>query len=47
MERNSKQSIMYESFGKKIKPMLNDKLIIDIDTERDLNLAKAVLKFRN
>lgn len=47
MERNSKQSIMYESFGKKIKPMLNDKLIIDIDTERDLNLATAVLKFRN
>ena len=46
MKRNSKQSIMYEALGKKIKPMLNDKLIIDIDTERDLKLAEAVLKFR-
>ena len=46
MERKSKQNIMYEAFGKKIKPMLNDKLIIDIDTERDLKLAEAVLKFR-
>ena len=46
MERKSKQNIMYEAFGKKIKPMLNDKLIIDIDTERDLKLAAAVLKFR-
>ena len=46
MKRNSKQSIMYEAFGKKIKPMLNDKLIIDIDMERDLKLAEAVLKFR-
>ncbi len=26
--------------------MLNDKLILDIDTERDLKLAEAVLKFR-
>ena len=46
MERKSKQNIMYEAFGKKIKPMLNDKLIIDIDTERDLKLAETVLKFR-
>jgi len=47
MKKKSKQNIMYEAFGKKIKPMLNDKLIIDIDTERDLKLAEAVLKFRN
>ena len=46
MKRNSKQNIMFEAFGKKIKPLLNDKLIIDIDTERDLKLAEAVLKFR-
>ena len=46
MKRKSEQSIMYEAFGKKIKPMLNDKLIIDIDTERDLKLAETVLKFR-
>jgi CMP-N-acetylneuraminic acid synthetase len=45
MKRKSEQSIMYEAFGKKIKPMLNDKLIIDIDTKRDLKVAEAVLKF--
>ena len=43
---NTKQNIMYEAFGKKIKPMLNDRLIIDIDTERDLELANAVFKSR-
>jgi len=42
---NSKENIMYEAFGKKIKPMLNDKLIIDVDTQRDLKLAEAILKF--
>ena len=46
MKINSKQNIMYEAFGKRIKPMLNDKLLIDIDTERDLKLAEAVLKFK-
>ncbi|ODS41276.1 MAG: hypothetical protein A7315_02060 [Candidatus Altiarchaeales archaeon WOR_SM1_79] len=46
MKTKSKQNIMYEAFGKKIKPILNDKLIIDIDTEKDLKLAEAVLKFR-
>ncbi len=46
MRKKSEHSIMYEAFGKKIKPMLNDKLILDIDTERDLKLAEAVLKFR-
>lgn len=43
MESNCKQTIMYQAFGKKIKPMLNDKLVIDIDTEKDLKLAGAVL----
>lgn len=47
MKRNFRQNIMYESFGKKIKPMLNDKLVVDIDTERDFMLVEAVLKFRN
>jgi len=46
MERKSKHNIMYNAFGKKIKPILNDKLIIDIDVERDLKLAESVLKFR-
>lgn len=45
METNSKENIMYEAFGKKIKPMLNNELIIDIDTKKDLILAEAVLKF--
>lgn len=43
MKRGSKQNKMYEAFGQKIKPLLNDKLIIDIDTEKDLKLAEAVL----
>ena len=43
MESNVKPDIMYQAFGKKIKPMLNDRLIVDIDTERDLELADAVL----
>lgn len=47
MERGSKTGIMYEALGKKIKPMLNDKLIIDIDTERDLKLAEIALRLRN
>lgn len=46
MKTNSKGNIMYEAFGKKIKPMLNNKLIIDIDGEKDLILAETVLKFR-
>jgi len=43
IESNSKQTIMYRVFGKKIKPMLNDRLVIDIDTEKDLKVAEAVL----
>ena len=34
----------YETLGRKIRPMLHNKLIIDIDTERDLELARAILK---
>jgi CMP-N-acetylneuraminic acid synthetase len=43
MESNLERNIMYQVFGSKIKPVLNDKLIIDIDTEKDLKLAEAVL----
>lgn len=35
---------LYQAFGKKIKPMLNDNLVIDIDTDKDLRLAEAVLR---
>ncbi len=34
---------LYEAFGKKIKPILNNKPIIDIDTGKDLELARAVI----
>lgn len=34
---------LYQFFGKKIKPMLNDRVIIDIDTEKDLKLAEAFI----
>lgn len=43
MERNSRTNVIFEAFGKKIRPLLNDKLIIDIDTEKDLKLADVVL----
>lgn len=47
MRGNAKEAIMYEVFGRKIKPMLSNELVIDIDTGKDLELAEAVLKFRN
>jgi len=37
---------LYDSFGEKIKPMLNEKIIVDIDTQRDLQLAGAILSYR-
>lgn len=43
VERNLRTNVIHEAFGKKIKPMLNDRLVIDIDTEKDLKLAEAVL----
>ena len=47
MKKNSEINVIHEAFGRKIKPLLNDKLIIDIDTEKDLKLAEAVLKSVN
>ena len=35
----------YSIFGDKVKPLINNKVIIDIDTERDLDLAKASIAF--
>lgn len=46
MKKGKPEKIFYESYGKKIKPMLNNKAIIDIDTEKDLKLAEAILKCR-
>lgn len=34
---------LYSIFGAKIKPLINDRLIVDIDTARDLELAEAIL----
>lgn len=36
----------YAIFGSKIKPLLNNEIIIDIDTEKDLKLSEAVIKNR-
>ena len=44
MEGKKETTIMYEPFGRKIKPMLNNKVIIDVDTQKDLSLAEAILK---
>ena len=34
---------MYSVFGEKIKPLINNELIVDIDTEKDFKFAKAIL----
>ena len=47
MERDVKEDIMYEFLGRKIKPLLSNALVVDIDTERDLKLAETVLRYRN
>jgi len=47
MAENLPTRFIYAALGKKIKPMLNDKLIIDIDMESDLELARATLRFRD
>ncbi len=36
----------YSIYGDRIKPIINSKVIIDIDTERELELAEAVIKNR-
>lgn len=35
--------ILYSIFGNTIKPLMNDEVIIDIDTQRDLKLAQAFI----
>ncbi len=39
----NRKGMMYESFGKIIKPWLNEEFIVDIDTEKDYQIAKALL----
>jgi CMP-N-acetylneuraminic acid synthetase len=46
MEQRKTASVIYEAFGERIKPMLNDKTIIDIDTARDFELTRLMLKAR-
>jgi len=41
--RDYDRAYKYSIFGDTIKPLINDLLIIDIDTEKDLKLATAVL----
>lgn len=40
------QKKRYSVFGAKFKPLINDKVIIDIDTKKDLILAEALLNHR-
>lgn len=37
------REVRYSIFGNTIKPLINDEVIIDIDTQRDLKLAEAVI----
>lgn len=39
-ERNA----LYTIFGSQIKPVVNDEMIIDIDSEKDMRLAEAVFR---
>lgn len=47
MKAAKNSPVMYEAFGRKIKPVLCNRLIIDVDTERDLAAAEAILKYNN
>lgn len=38
---------IYRIFGNKLKPILNDKLIVDIDTKKDLELARTLILSRS
>lgn len=40
---NYDSTIKYSIFGDKIKPLINDAAIIDIDTEKDLKIARSLL----
>jgi len=37
------KSIQYSIFGDKIKPLINEELIVDIDTDKDLKLSSAII----
>ena len=37
------QRYMYAVFGRRIKPLINSDIIIDIDSEKDLKLAEAII----
>ena len=43
MTDNNREYI-FSIYGEKIKPILNDKIIIDIDSEKDLKMANCVIK---
>ena len=38
-----RKAVMYSVYGDKIKPMVNDKVVIEIDTKKDFELAKAFI----
>lgn len=37
------EGYMYSIFGSKIKPLLNDEMIIDIDSQKDFKIAEAIM----
>ena len=41
------KKIRYSIFGTKFKPLINDEVIVDIDTKKDLILAEALLNNRS
>jgi CMP-N-acetylneuraminic acid synthetase len=45
-ESLEKKKGLYDAFGKRIKPMLNDRLIVDVDAKKDLEVADAIMFYR-
>ena len=46
MRSKKKVEYIFEAFGKKVKPMINEKFIIDIDTARDFEIASAFIQYK-
>ena len=41
------KSYRYSIYGDKIKPLINDKAIVDIDTKKDLKFAESIIMLRS
>jgi len=42
--RPGREVCLYSTYGDRIKPIINDRLVIDIDEKRDMDLARAFIE---